>query len=104
MSSLGKVSHVVFWVAIFWLLIASFLALQFWPHLPESTAGWAAFIGFGPPVYILGEAIGEWFWSSRLGKSISNHPSSIVRIFMGVVICLVVAAIVGVGAWLASKV
>lgn len=96
MSTFGRASHIIFWGAIAWLCIAAFLALQFWPHLPASSSGWAAFIAFGPPLYVVAEAAAEWAWSSRAGRAISHHPSSAVRILLGVVICLAAGVLAAV--------
>lgn len=100
MSTFGRASHTIFWVAIAWLFIAALLAFQFWPHLPASASGWTAFIAFGPPLYVLAEGAAEWAWSSRAGRAISNHPSSAFRIFLGVAIGLVVSGAIWGGLWL----
>lgn len=100
MSAFGRAGHVIFWGAVVWLFLAALLALQFWPHLPRSTSGWVVFIAFGPPLYVLAEGAAEWLWSTRTGRAISHHPSSAVRIFLGVIICLVVGAAIWSGLWL----
>jgi hypothetical protein len=100
MSTFSRASRIIFWGAIAWLFIAVLLALQLWPHLPKSSSAWAAFIAFGPPLYVLAEGAAEWAWSSRAGRAISHHPSSAVRIFLGVVICLAVGGFIWGGLWL----
>lgn len=49
--------------AAIWLLIAGVILLNFWPHMPRSTAQWALFIAFGPPLYVLAEGFFEWVFS-----------------------------------------
>lgn len=103
MSAIVKAGGIIFWGAIAWLFVAGLLAFQFWPQLPQSTAGWVAFVAFGPPLYILAEGVAEWFWSSRSGHAISHHPSSAVRIFLGVLICLFVCGFIWGVLWVATK-
>jgi len=97
MSAFVRVGGIIFWGAIAWLFVAGLLALQFWPHLPESKAGWVAFIAFGPPLYILGEAAGEWFWSSRFGHALSRPSPTMQRFF--VVLSLVIGGAFAWGLW-----
>lgn len=94
MSRLGSLGHGIFWGAVIWLFLAALFALEFWPHLPESTSEWVAIIVVGPPLYVLAEGAAEWLWSTRTGRAIAHHPSSAVRIFWGVVIALVVGGAV----------
>jgi hypothetical protein len=103
MSAFGRASRVVICGAILWLFIAGLLALQVWPHLPESVSGWVAFIAFGPPLYVLIEAAAEWLWSSRSGRAISDHPSSVVRVLLGVLVIGVVCVLVWAALWLLAK-
>lgn len=86
MSFIVKVGCTVLVVAVFWLVVAGILALQFWPSVPHTAKGWVAFIAFGPPLYILGEAFSEWFWSTRPARALAAHPSSGFRILIGVVV------------------
>jgi len=97
MSAFARVSGVIFWGAIAWLFVAALLALQFWPQLPESKAGWFAFIAFGPPLYILGEAASEWFWSSRFGGALSRPSPTMQKAF--VVLGLVIGGTFAWGLW-----
>jgi len=85
MSSIVKVGRTVLAVAVFWLVVAGILAVQFWPSVPHATKGWVAFIAFGPPIYLLGEAFSEWLWSTRPARALAAHPSSGFRILVGVV-------------------
>ena len=86
MSAIVKFSRAALAVAVFWLVIAGILALQFWPSVPHTAKGWVAFIAFSPPLYMLGEAFSEWLWSTRPARALAAHPSSGLRIFVGVVI------------------
>lgn len=86
MSPFTKVGGIIFWGAVAWLVVAGVLALQFWPAVPNTATGWVAFIAFGPPLYVLGEAVSEWLWSTRAGRAVSEHPSSGLRILVGVVL------------------
>jgi hypothetical protein len=103
MVALRRVSEVVFWVAVVWLAVAGLLAFEFWPDLPRSASGWAAFIAFGPPIYVLAEAAAEGFWSSRVGRRISGHPSRSVRVLLGVVVVLLTSGVLCAAVWLATK-
>lgn len=85
MSSIVKFGSAALTVAALWLVIAGSLALQFWPSVPHAAKGWVAFIAFGPPLYILGEALSEWLWSTRPARALAAHPSSGLRIFVGVI-------------------
>jgi hypothetical protein len=73
-------------VAVFWLVVAGILAMQFWPSVPHSAKGWVAFVVFGPPLCMLGEAFSEWLWSTRPARALAAHPSSCFRILVGVVV------------------
>jgi hypothetical protein len=80
-------------IAIAWLVIAGIAMLTIWPSVPQSPIGWIVFFIFAPPLYVLGEALFEYLWSTRLGRAISNHPSRLVRISTGVVFGCVLLAI-----------
>jgi len=97
MSAFVRVGSVIFWGVIAWLFVAVLLALQFWPHLPESKAGWVAFIAFGPPLYVLGESAAEWLWSSRIGRALSRPSPTMQAVF--VVLSLVVGGAFAWGLW-----
>ena len=86
MNAITKVGGILFWCAVAWLIVAGVLALQFWPAVPNTAAGWVAFIAFGPPLYVLGEGVFEWLWSTRAGRAVSEHPSSSLRILVGVIL------------------
>jgi len=78
-------------LAFLWLFIAAILAVQFWPSVPQTSKGWIAFIAIGPPLYVLGEAFSEWLWSTRPARALAAHPSSGLRILIGVVFGAIVA-------------
>lgn len=82
-------------VAFVWLLASGLLLLQFWPVIPQSKTQWVLFIAFGPPLWVLGEAVSEWLFSKRRGYSISPSRFSYRRILFGLVVALVVVALVG---------
>jgi len=86
MSSIVKLGRTVLVGAVVWLVVTGILALQFWPSVPHTAKGWVAFIAFGPPLYMLGEAFSEWLWSTRPARVLEAHPSSSFRIFVGVVV------------------
>ena len=85
MSFIVKFGRAALAVAVFWLVIAGILALQLWPSVPHTAKGWLAFIAFGPPLYLLGEALFEWLRPRRPGRALSAHSSSGLRIFIGVI-------------------
>lgn len=103
MSAFGRTTQAILWGAILWLFIAGLLALQFWPDLPKSVSGWVAFIAFGPPLYVLLEAAAEWFWSTRGGRAISDHPSSVARVVLGVLAVMLFCVLVWTVLWLLAK-
>lgn len=80
-------------IAVAWLLVAGIALLTIWPSAPQSPSGWIVFFIFAPPLYVLGEALFEYLWSTRLGRAISEHPSRLVRISAGVVFGCVLLAI-----------
>jgi hypothetical protein len=69
-----------------WLFIVALMALQFWPAVPKSISGWLAFVVLAPPIYIIGESIADWLWSTRATKLISQNPSRTIQIVGGVLI------------------
>ena len=69
-------------VAAGWLVITALAALSLWPHIPHTAIGWAFLVIAGPPLYVLGEVVSEWAWSSRTGHSTSEHPSSVFRLLV----------------------
>ena len=80
-------------IVLAWLITAALLVAAFWPSLPHTAVGWLAFVVFGPLLYFTAEATSEFAWSSRAGRAISHHPSSVVRIIGGVAVVLVVGGI-----------
>jgi hypothetical protein len=96
-SRFRNVSRFIFWGAVAWLLLVGFLALEFWPDVPQSKAGWALFILFGPPLYVLAEGAGESFWASRAGRSLSYPSRAMQAVF--VVSSLVIGGAFVWGLW-----
>jgi hypothetical protein len=104
MNGIRKAGRILFWGAIVWASLAVLVIVEIWPRVPRSRAGWVALVAFGPPLYLLVEAVADGIWGSRLGQRISNHPSSVVRVLLGVTV--VVCFLVGVWAvlWLFARV
>lgn len=82
-----------------WIAIAGLAAFESWPYVPRSAVGILLFMVVAPPVYLLAEFASDGFWQTNVGRRISSHPSSFVRMGVGV---LFGAAIVGVGSLLSS--
>ena len=93
MSTQGRLSKAIVGVVVAWAVGAIVLAALFWPALPHTALGWAAFVVLGPAVYFVAEVASEAAWSSRAGRAISHHPSSLARIAGGVAVALVVFAL-----------
>lgn len=75
-----KALRIIAWGAAAWLFVAAALLLYVWPDLPQSPRQWALFIAFGPPIYALLELGGNWLFSERHGRAISNRSFSVARI------------------------
>lgn len=87
--------------ALAWLLIAGVALLTFWPSIPTSWLGWLLLVIIGPPLYLLAETVGEWAWASGPGRKLSEHPSAVFRMAVGVVLGLVYLLVIFVvGHWL----
>lgn len=71
-------------LAFLWLLIAAFITIQLWPHLPRSQLQWLVLIALGPPFYVLGEAFFGWLFSEAHGRAISERRFSVTRIAVAV--------------------
>ena len=93
---IGKLLSTIAGAALIWMLIAGLAAFALWPSLPSSWSGWAVLIVLGPPLYLAGEFISERMWSTKIGRSISEHPSRVFRIAAGVLIGSVILLIIGV--------
>jgi hypothetical protein len=84
---------VLLWGAVAWLLIFGIVLLYVAPDFPRTTVQWALLFVLGPPVYVLGEALGAWLFSPNRGHRISARRFSLFRIAYAVlVIALIVAA------------
>jgi hypothetical protein len=75
----------IFFIAIIWLFLAIISALSFGALVPQNWAGAIALLIFGPPIYIICEAIGDWLWSTWPFRKISESPSKSIRIVGSVV-------------------
>ncbi len=80
-------------VAVLWLAVAAFLAVQFWPEVPHSTLKWVLFIVFAPPLYVLGEEFFGWLLSAKHGATISPRHFSGKRILIALPVVLAVFAL-----------
>ena len=81
-------------LAFAWVFVAGLLLLQFWPAIPQSKAQWALFIAFGPPLYVLAEALSDKLYSKRRGYGIVPPRFSIKRGFVALAATLAVIALV----------
>jgi hypothetical protein len=68
-----KIPRVIVGVAFAWLLLLFVSAFYWFPPLPRTTRGWLFFVLLAPPLYVLGEWLGErfdrpWWESSLAGK------------------------------------
>jgi hypothetical protein len=92
---MSRIGSLLLLGTIGWIIAAGLLAVQFWPAVPHTSRGWIMFVVGGPPLWFLFEAASEWIGSTRGRRAVSNHPSTALRIFAGVMLGVVVLA-----AWL----
>jgi hypothetical protein len=85
--------------AALWLFVVAVLILTFWPNLPSTGVGWLAFLAFGPPLYLLAEALGGWLLSERHGRMISRKRFSPLRML---VLLFVLLGGIGIFYWVSS--
>jgi len=85
---------ILIWGAVAWLLVCGLILLQVAPHFPNTTLQWALLLVLGPPLYVLGEALGAWLFSPERGHRISPKNFSLLRMVYALVI---VFFIIGVG-------
>lgn len=90
LRSIGEWAKLVLIVAVVWVLLGGLLIVFAWPNYPSSVSGWALILIAGPPIYLLEEWLAQKFWSSQLGRGISDYPPSSGRIILGVVAFLIV--------------
>ena len=60
-----------------YVFLVAMSALYWFPPIPRSTIGWLTFLLLAPPLYLVGEWIGDrvtrpWWESSLLGKAIKT--------------------------------
>lgn len=84
-------------IAVIWLVAALIAALEFGALVPRTRMGLVGLLVFGPPLYLLGEVLSDWLWSTTPAKALAEHPSRAFRIGVGVVVGSVVLAIVITG-------
>lgn len=92
-STMANAGRILLLCAIVWLILVGIVAVTFWPFLPSTPLGWVAFVILAPPLYLLGEAVFEWLWSSRFGRAVANCPSAGMRICGGVLIGAILLAV-----------
>jgi hypothetical protein len=78
MTVMTRTKLVLMFVAT-WLLLAAFILVQRLPWVPRTPLEWLLFIGFGPPLYLIGEALFSWLLSSGSGYRISTRMFSALR-------------------------
>jgi len=85
--------RLLLWSAVAWLVIFGIVLLYVAPDFPRTTVQWALLFVLGPPIYVLGEALGAWLFSPDRGHRISAKRFSLLRIVYALlVIALIVAA------------
>ena len=92
-------SRWLFPVALVWLPVAGLLLVELWPDIPRTSQQWALFLAFGPPLYVLGEAVCAWLFAPARGWSTSRKRFSIARIAVALPVALAWFAL---SWWLAS--
>ncbi|MFZ2652078.1 MAG: hypothetical protein WA210_18425 [Burkholderiaceae bacterium] len=90
-------------LAILWLLIAAFIAVQLWPQLARSQLQWLVLIALGPPFYVLGEAFFGWLFSEAHGRAISTRRISVTRIAVALVLGVAWVALCWWLSWLLTR-
>ena len=84
MKAIGRWATSLLWGSVIWLVVVAFILVEFWPMRPRSAVAWVFLVALGPPLYLIAELLGERFWSSEMGRSVSHHPSRGMRILLGV--------------------
>lgn len=102
-SALQRWTRLMPVVAAAWLLVACLLVLQLWPSLPRTTGQWVLLFLFGPPLYVLGEAVAEKVLSSERGYKNSPARFSFKRVLAGVARMLAVVVVFAGASWLLTK-
>ena len=74
--------------ALIWLLITCLLPLQLWPDVPRTGQQWALFLAFGPPLYVLGEALCSRVFTPAHGRAISRKRFSVARVAVALPVVL----------------
>jgi len=89
-------NKVLVWGAIAWLLVCGLALLEIAPHFPQTTLRWALLVVLGPPLYVLGEALGAWVFSPERGYRISPKSFSVLRLVFALVIVLLIVTVGGI--------
>ena len=103
MRSRRRILSVLPAIALLWLIIAGILVIEAWPHVPDSPHQWVLFLIFGPPVYVLVEAFGEFIFSLVPKRIEARHGFSWARIFWYLLVIFIALGTLFVLLWLLSK-
>ena len=90
-------------LALGWLIVAVVLLIQFLPDLPQTKLQWALLVLFGPPLYVLGEAIISGLFSERRGLSVTSKGFSLKRILIALPLVMALFALCWWVFWLLSR-
>jgi hypothetical protein len=76
-----KFTRGVLIIALFWLTLAGFVAVELWPIHPNSMGSWVLFVLLAPPLYLAASGIVEWALDTPRARSISaklsiTHPDN----------------------------
>ena len=89
----SRLAKVLVWGAVAWFFILGLVPLQIAPHFPASALVWALLFVAGPPLYVLGEALGSWLFSTESGHQILPKGFAVLRIAYALVIMLAFVAL-----------
>jgi hypothetical protein len=87
---------VLVWGAIAWLVVCGIVLLQIAPDFPRTTVQWALLLVLGPPIYVLGEALGSWHFSPARGHRISSKRFSVLRLAYALLVIVLIVTLGGV--------
>jgi hypothetical protein len=99
MSNLASLLKAGALFCVLWLVLTGVSIFILLPHIPNSYIQWLVVIVIGPPLYVIGELTVGSFLSPERGNAISSKRFSVLRIFIG----FFVAVIVVTFSWLFSE-
>lgn len=91
----SRLLKILGWGAVAWLVVSGLVLLQIAPYFPRSTLEWMLLIVVGPPLYVLGEALGAWLFSPERGYRISPKGFSVLRMVYALLIILLFVVLGG---------